>query len=235
MVGTSFSALLLVLTIVGAGAVTTEDIHKLYKERKKYKVGEWTPPEPPAKESSGLKGKVPLPAHAADANGGKFNFERSVRAFKGGSRSLLQDEGGESPMGSKVPHNWFGQGKYQAPTFQIATGMEECQVCKLMIDTGEAQVDDGYWGSEGAETAGIEAMGLQPGQKNLCTSIDKKYKDMCKGYLKYLIDCPSFVHNICHEDMGGSERLRAPCPAYLKCYYCLRINPLYCIGIANLM
>merc|ERR1711924_541626 len=36
----------------------------------------------------------------------------------------------------------------------------------------------------------------------------------CKGYVKYLIDCPSFVHNICHEDMGGSERLRAPCPAY---------------------
>ena len=53
----------------------------------------------------------------------------------------------------------------------------------------------------------------------------------CRGYLHYLIDCPSFVHNVCHEDLGGSERLRAPCPDHLKCYYCLRINPLYCMTI----
>ena len=46
-------------------------------------------------------------------------------------------------------------------------------------------------------------MGLNPGQINLCANVDKKFKDMCKGYIKYLIDCPSFVHNICHEDMGG--------------------------------
>ena len=51
----------------------------------------------------------------------------------------------------------------------------------------------------------------------------------CTGYAAYLRQCPSFVHNICHEDIGGSERLRAPCPDFLKCYYCLRINPLYCL------
>jgi hypothetical protein len=215
-----------------ASAVTVDDIHKHYKNTKKYKVGEWQPPPPPAKESSGLKGKVPIPTFDSDAASG-FEFSKQRTAFKGGARKLMM--GGESPMGSKVPHNWFGQGKYQAPMFEIATGMEECEVCKLMIDTGEMNVDESYNTSEGAEAAGLEAMGLQPGQKNLCTSIDKKYKDMCKGYLKYLIDCPSFVHNICHEDMGGSERLRAPCPSYLKCYYCLRINPLYCVDTDNLV
>lgn len=98
-----------------------------------------------------------------------------------------------------------------------------------MLETGRGEVGNGYSSSKGAEAAEVEAMGLNPGQTNLCTNVDAKFKDMCKGYIKYLIDCPSFVHNICHEDMGGSERLRAPCPDHLKCYYCLRINPLYCL------
>lgn len=49
------------------------------------------------------------------------------------------------------------------------------------------------------------------------------------GYQNYMESCPSFVHDICHEDLGGSERLRSPCPDHLKCYYCLRINPLFCL------
>ena len=62
-----------------------------------------------------------------------------------------------------------------------------------------------------------------------CDKINKKFTDTCNGYASYIDQCPSFVHNICHEDMGGSERLRSPCPDHLICYYCLRINPLYCI------
>merc|ERR1719408_402651 len=97
----------LVLTVVCVSCLSTENIHKMYLSRKKFKVGEWTPPEPPAKESSGLKGKVPMPKNVSSRGSG-FRFKRFASAYKGGQRSLLQEEGGESPMGSKVPHNWFG-------------------------------------------------------------------------------------------------------------------------------
>eukprot|EP00750_Incisomonas_marina_P017685 INCI2341.2.p1 GENE.INCI2341.2~~INCI2341.2.p1 ORF type:complete len:142 (-),score=25.69 INCI2341.2:114-509(-) len=65
-------------------------------------------------------------------------------------------------------------------------------------------------------------------QAQMCMGVDEKYLAMCEGYAVYLSECPSFLHDICHEDVGGSELLRSPCPDYLKCYYCLRINPLYC-------
>jgi len=210
-----------------------------YLAKTKYKVGEWVPPAPPSKEAS-LEGNVPIPSSIGLAN--NFNFVQGGRsAFKSGSKTRGQAGGmrrllqAESPMGSKVPHNWFGQGQFQAPIYEIATGIEECNLCKLMLQTGRVIVDNSYTTSEGAETAEVEAMGLAPGKKNLCTHVDLKYREMCKGYIKYMIDCPSFVHNICHEDMGGSERLRAPCPDYLKCYYCLRINPLYCISTDGLI
>lgn len=183
-------------------------------------VGEWSPPAPPAHETSGLNGKVPLPSKVAGSNEFKFAEAKNKVAFKAGGRKLMM-AGAEAVKGSKVPHNWFGQGKYQAPTYEIATGKEECDVCEAMIAAGKDTVEKS--GGEGAEAA--EA-GMK---KDLCANIDPKYKDMCEGYEKYLEDCPSFVHNICHQDMGGSERLRAPCPEHLVCYYCLRINPLYCL------
>eukprot|EP00941_MAST-03F_sp_MAST-3F-sp1_P000292 g292.t1 len=192
-----------------------------YAARRQPRTGEWTPPPPPQNESSGLQGKVPVPMSVQADN---YRFTQS---FKGLGRQLLQDAGGEV-RGAKVPHNWFGQGKYKAPMFEIASGKEECDLCKLMVENGKESVTKSYSSSEGSEAASVEAMGLQPGQRNLCYNVDKKYTEMCKGYIKYLIDCPSFVHNICHEDVGGSERLRSPCPTHLKCYYCLRINPLYC-------
>lgn len=212
-----------------------------YATRRKHRVGEWNPGPPPPKEASGHV-EPGLPSDAATMRS-DFKFSRAFKngrrqvappkhspsmSFKGvGARKLLQ--GAEAAKGSKVPHNWFGQGKYTAPIYEIATGKDECDLCKLMLDTGKSIVSNEYYSSEGAEAAELEAMGLNPGQINLCADVDKKFKDMCKGYIKYLIDCPSFVHNICHEDMGGSERLRAPCPDHLKCYYCLRINPLYCL------
>ena len=34
----------------------------------------------------------------------------------------------------KVPHSWFGKGLFLAPTYQIATGQEECDVCKALVE-----------------------------------------------------------------------------------------------------
>merc|ERR1719183_3090718 len=65
---------------------------------------------------------------------------------------------------------------------------------------------------------------------DLCDGIDPKYQEMCDGFEEYLIDCPSFTNDVCHKDLGGAERLLSPCPSYLKCYYCLRLNPIYCIA-----
>jgi len=204
----------LVTLAASAHAVTVEESVFDYSSRS-YRVGEWNPPSPPSHESSGLEGKVPIPSDMASDF--QFSTSNSV-AFKAGSRKLLM-AGAEAAKGSKVPHNWFGSGKYTAPTYDIATGKEECDVCKFMIEAGAETVE---------KAAGESA--AEAGKVNLCGNIDPKYKDMCEGYQKYLVDCPSYQHNICHQDMGGSERLRAPCPEYLQCYYCLRINPLYCMA-----
>ena len=64
----------------------------------------------------------------------------------------------------------------------------------------------------------------------MMAGIKPQYADMAAGFQSYLTTCPSFKNNLCHEDLGGSERLRSPCPVYLQCYYCLRINPLYCLS-----
>ena len=58
--------------------------------------------------------------------------------------------------------------------------------------------------------------------------MDMSYKAMCKGYANYW-QCPSFVHNICHEDVGGSERLRALRPQILEVLLPLSHQPLYCL------
>jgi len=212
----------LCLAMVAAVSAVDESIFDYSK--RSYRVGQWVPPAPPSHESSGLKGKVPIPSEfdlASAASDFKFAGKGTNNvAFKSGARKLLM-AGGEAVKGSKVPHNWFGQGKYQAPTYDIATGAEECDVCENMIKANMATVTL----PEG-EAGEVAEAGMP---KPLCGNMDPKFKDMCKGYTKYLQDCPSFVHNICHQDMGGSERLRAPCPSYLVCYYCLRINPLYCL------
>eukprot|EP00501_MAST-03F_sp_TOSAG23-6_P002653 GSMAST32.ASY1.ANO1.2797.1 assembled CDS len=99
----------------------------------------------------------------------------------------------------RVPHNWFGQGKYVAPAAEIANGKEECDVCKLMIQ------------NQKQKALKAQRFDLAPGEKDLCFNVSSPYQEMCRGYQHYLKDCPSFKHNICHEDVGGSERLRAPC------------------------
>jgi len=207
------------MMVVATNAVTIFDYSKSYK------VGEWSPPEPPAKELGMMKHpKVPAPENALNSEGFKFSEVGNNVAFRAGNRKLMM-EGGEAVKGSKVPHNWFGQGKYVAPTYEIMTGKEECDVCFAMLEDGADSVVKEPTG-EGAEAAeGAEGAGAQD---DLCNGLDPKYKDVCQGYSKYLQDCPAYQHNICHQDMGGAEMLRSPCPHHLKCYYCLRINPLYC-------
>lgn len=156
---------------------------------------------------------------------------------KHGGRQLLQAAGGEAgdTKPDKVPHNWFGTGLFKAPKYAIATGKEECDVCKFMIETKRKKDKNGGSGSveyRESEAAGAEVaaqyIGLPRGF-GCAKDVNKNYEALCFGYSRYLNDCPSFVHNICHEDVGGSERLRSPCPMHLTCYYCLRINPLHCL------
>jgi hypothetical protein len=73
---------------------------------------------------------------------------------------------------------------------------------------------------------GIDAVKAPTDKVDMCKGLNPLYKDMCQGYTTYLESCPSFINDICQEDVGGKEKIRAPCPSYLKCYYCLRINPL---------
>ena len=214
-------ALLFALCVASATAV--EEGTHLYNYGKSYKAGEWSPPPPPKKESPHLGDldRIPPPTE-------EIELAEGLPAPKAGARKLLSEDtvfleeemsGGEAAgMTMKVPHNWFGTGKYVAPRFSIATGKEECDVCKKMISAG-AGPGVGKAGGEASANANMI----------LCQEVGIEYTDMCTGYAAYLRQCPSFVHNICHEDIGGSERLRAPCPDFLKCYYCLRINPLYCL------
>ena len=75
-----------------------------------------------------------------------------------------------------------------------------------------------------------EGKAVSKDQVGFCDGVNPSMKEMCKGYSKYLKECPSFVHNICHQDVGGAEQLLSPCPEHLTCYYCLRINPIYCLA-----
>ena len=108
--------LLLLLEVTVADATQAE--HRLnaydrhYMTKPKYKVGEWTPPAPPANEASGLAGSyVPIPELTDIGRAHEFTFQAADRsAFRSGSkvgsaggRKLLQ---AEAARGSKVPHNW---------------------------------------------------------------------------------------------------------------------------------
>ena len=123
-----------------------------------------------------------------------------------------------------------------APNYAIATGVEECEVAYAMIDDAAREarkvtLKPQLAGSEGAEA---EPQGAQAaGNLDLCSSMSIQFKAICKGYSEHLQACPSFQHDLCHEDVGGSERVRSPCPNYLKAYYCLRINPIYCLDWAG--
>ena len=213
---------LLVVALFGAAAAVEESTQaSMYNYGKTYKAGEWSPPPPPKKESPHLGELERIPPPTDELIEIIENMPKNGRKLLSEDSVFLEEEmsGGEAAGGSKkVPHNWFGTGRYVAPKYAISTGKEECDVCKKMIAAG---VGPGVGKSGGEASADAS--------KVLCAEVGPDYLDMCMGYSEYMRPCPSFVHNICHEDIGGSERLRAPCPDFLKCYYCLRINPLYCL------
>ena len=207
-------------------------------------AGAGDPPAPPAHEVAHLHGAAFVPAPeitelemAAWESTAAVAAGAAARKRRRHARALLQDDGAAGGLEpQKVPHNWFGSGIYVAPKFAIATGKEECDVCMAMIHDVAAE-SGGVTLSP--QLAGSEAQPAEPqgpaaaGKLDLCGSMTVNFKATCKGYSTYLQDCPSYVHDICHEDIGGSERLRSPCPDYLKCYYCLRINPLFCLDFAS--
>ena len=192
------------------------------------KVGEFKPPAPPAREVKHLANVAgnKLPAPTDEKLLAAIEVSTKSSAFIETSESKGDDEkkpddkgkaGGDAAAApaAKVPHNWFGTGKFTSPAYAVATGKEECDVCKSMIAAKRKVGTVGY---------SKPATGNEFG----CGTIGSTFEAMCLGYSSYLNECPSFVHDICHEDVGGSEQLRAPCPDHLTCYYCLRINPLYC-------
>lgn len=210
-------------------------------------IGEFQPPVIPLKDKHPhLNGPVPPPE-----TGPLSLLQVAVGADPpaGGAKKLPGLRSASNPIGSKVPAHWYGRGPYIAPGFAIASGKEECDVCAFMInnyveDKPKRKEEFLYPGpSKGGAAPAPAPASPAPGSPpppgmefkklinnvDLCEGINPKYQEMCDGFEEYLIACPSFTNDICHQDLGGMEQLRSPCPDYLKCYYCLRINPLYCL------
>lgn len=221
-----FRALALLVLV----SVVTADANADYYASRAKKVGEFTPPSPPAREVKHLANvagsKIPAPTDAKIL----ADIDAFLEVGEGGgadppkpaAKPAAAAADGGAASTSRVPHNWFGTGKFVAPQYSVATGAEECSVCKAMISQKRTIGT--------VQESNNKANGLAE-EFGCGTAMNKRFDAMCRGYMNYLNDCPAFIHNICHEDVGGSEKLRAPCPDHLTCYYCLRINPLHCIDV----
>lgn len=104
----------------------------------------------------------------------------------------------------------FGKHVERDPTksYILATGVQECQVCKTIID---------------------EAFKYGPAFSDLCELMADEMQEMCHAQQRVLQSCPEFTNNWCYQDLGGTQQLRSPCPDFLKCHYCLGMNPLHCL------
>jgi hypothetical protein len=104
------------------------------------------------------------------------------------------------PFGKAIPRS-------PSKTYYTATGVQECGICK-----------------------GIIAQAAQHGASfyELCGGHVPEFKAMCHAQQKTLQACPEYINNWCYQDLGGSQKLRSPCPDHLKCHYCLGLNPLHC-------
>ncbi len=89
-----------------------------------------------------------------------------------------------------------------------ATGHQECKACQQLIRT-------------------MYLTG--PMFPDLTWGLPPEYKEMGKAQQAVLQACPEFMNDWCYEDLGGTQMLRSPCPAYLTCHYCLGLNPLHCL------
>lgn len=123
-------------------------------------------------------------------------------------------EGGEAETKTDLPEIAtfvpFGKHIERDPTksYILATGLQECQVCKNIIE---------------------EAFRYGPSFSDLCELMVDEMQDMCRAQQKVLQSCPEFTNNWCYQDLGGTQALRSPCPKFLTCHYCLGMNPLHCL------
>ena len=105
------------------------------------------------------------------------------------------------PFGKSIPRK-------SGVTYYTATGVQECMVCKHIINNAYRVGPQFYEMAQGAYP---------------------EMRDMVHAQQKTLQACPEFANDWCYQDLGGSQQLRAPCPDHLKCHYCLGLNPLHCL------
>ncbi len=158
-----------------------------------------------------------LGASSAGASGGNSTSPRgaglgvvSLGSGRGdsGASSLGIVGGSEAaPLGIFIP---FGKSVPTLPGVKhyTATGHQECKACQQIITT-------------------MYLTG--PMFPDLTWGLPPEYKEMGQAQQAVLQACPEFMNNWCYEDLGGTQMLRSPCPAYLTCHYCLGLNPLHCL------
>merc|ERR1719174_58460 len=116
-------------------------------------------------------------------------------------------EGAITAHGIFIPH---GKNVPQQPgqKYMVATTSMECDLCERLIQNGN---DFGT------------------GFALYSQRIIPEFMQMAKAMTKVLQSCPEFTNGWCYQDLGGSQKLRGPCPDHLICHYCLGLNPLMCI------
>ena len=131
----------------------------------------------------------------------------STVVVAGGDGSTATASTGSSPQGIFIP---FGKTVPTLPGVKhyTATGHQECKACQQIITT-------------------MYLTG--PMFPDLTWGLPPEYKEMGQAQQAVLQACPEFMNNWCYEDLGGTQMLRSPCPAYLTCHYCLGLNPLHCL------
>merc|ERR1712216_340516 len=95
--------------------------------------------------------------------------------------------------------------------YYVVTGYQECLTCRYLID-------EAYY--LGVSSPFLNAYHERTNNLN---------HDMITAQQKVLQSCPEFVNDWCYQDLGGTQVLRSPCPDFLKCHYCLGLNPLHCM------
>jgi hypothetical protein len=94
--------------------------------------------------------------------------------------------------------------------YLVATGSQECMICQAIVS--EAYI----MGPQYIDLFGYHVRG----DVNV---------PMGHAQARVLQSCPEFVNDWCYQDLGGTQALRSPCPDFLKCHYCLGLNPLHCM------
>ena len=121
------------------------------------------------------------------------------------SKSSDQKQLAESqfvPFGKKIP-------RLPNVKYFVTSGVQECMMCRRIIQRAE-NYGHGFF--------------------ELCSDEVEPARPMCKAQQKVLAACPEFQQDWCYVDNGGGDQqLLSPCPAVLKCHYCLGLNPLHCI------